>query len=82
MLDARKDIIGFFEKGTFPYNGNLSKTKEEKSEEESEEERVKKIIEYIENKSKDINYDLFKDYFEFVVPGKKIIWNKKEKEKE
>ena len=81
LLDARKDIIGFFEKGTFPYNGNLSKTKEEKSEEESEdeseeeseEERVKKIIEYIENKSKDINYDLFKDYFEFVVPGKKII---------
>ena len=81
LLDARKDIIGFFEKGTFPYNGNLSKTKEEKSEEESEdeseeeseEERVKKIIEYIENKSKDINYDLFKDYFEFVVPCKKII---------
>ena len=76
MLDARKDIIGFFEKGTFPYNGNLSKTKEEKSEEESEdeseeeseEERVKKIIEYIENKSKDINYDLFKDYFDLVAP--------------
>ena len=57
MLDARKDIIVFFEKGTYyPYNGNLSKIKEEKSEdeseEESEEERVKKVTEYIENESK------------------------------
>ena len=57
MLDARKDDIGFFEKGTFPYIGNVFKTKEEKSEEESEdeseeeseEERVKKFIKYIEN---------------------------------
>ena len=82
MLDARKDDIGFFEKGTFPYIGNVFKTKEEKSEEESEdeseEERVKKFIKYIENEWKDIN--LFKDYFKFVVPSalaKKIIWNKK-----
>ena len=71
MLDARKDIISFFEKGTFPYKGNVFKTKEEKSEkesedesedeseEESEEERVKKFIKYIENKSKTIDYDLF-----------------------
>ena len=28
-----------------------------------------KFIEYIENESKDINYDLFKDYFKFVVPS-------------
>ena len=75
MLDARKDIIGFFEKGTFPYKGIVFKTKEEKSEEESEDEseeesekeRVKKIIEYIEKKPKDLNYDLFKNYFNFVV---------------
>ena len=63
LLDARKDIIGFFEKGTFPYNGNLSKTKEEKSEEESEdeseEERVKQFIEYIDKESKDLNYDYY-----------------------
>ena len=88
LLDARKDIIGFFEKGTFPYKGIVFKTKEEKSEEESEdesekeseEERVKKFIEYIENESKDINYDLFKDYFKFVVPSalvKKTIRNTK-----
>ena len=66
MLDARKDIIGFFEKGTFLYKGNVFKTKEEQLEEESEEESegkklekikddYKKIIEYIENESKGIN---------------------------
>ena len=40
LLDARKDIIGFFEKGTFPYKGNVFKTKEEKSEDESEENKL------------------------------------------
>ena len=30
---------------------------------------LKKIIEYIENESKDMSYDLFKDYFNFVVPS-------------
>ena len=28
-----------------------------------------KFIEYIENESKDINYDLFKHYFNFVIPS-------------
>ena len=40
FLNARKDIIGFFEKGTFPYKGNVFKTKEEKSEDESEENKL------------------------------------------
>ena len=87
MLDAEKDIIVFFEKVTFPYEGNIFKTKKEESEEESEEvseknklEKIKddykKFIKYIENESKGINYDLFKDYFNFLVPSalaKKII---------
>ena len=30
---------------------------------------LKKIIRYTENESKDINYDLFKDYFNFVLPS-------------
>ena len=33
LFVARKDIIVFFEKGIFPYKGNVFKTKEEKSEE-------------------------------------------------
>ena len=66
----RKDIISFFEKGIFPYKGNVFKSKEEEEEEEeSEEERLKKFIKYIENESKSINYDLFKKHFNFVVPS-------------
>ena len=30
----RRDIIGFFEKGIFPFKDNVFKTKKEKSEEE------------------------------------------------
>ena len=64
MFDARKDIIGFFEKGIFPYKGNVFKTKEKKSkDEESEKERAKKFIKYIEKESKDLNYGLFKSCF-------------------
>ena len=69
FLNVRKDIISFFERGIFPYKGNVFKTKEEESEEESEEERTKKIIKYIENESKSINYDLFKKHFNFAVPS-------------
>ena len=36
------------------------KESEEESEEESEKEIFKKFIEYIENESKGINYELFK----------------------
>ena len=73
MLDTRYDIIGFFEKGTIPYKGNVFKTKEE--EEESEENKLKKIkddykkfFKYVEDESKSINYDLYKKYFYFSVP--------------
>ena len=82
LLDARKDIIGFFEEGTFPYKGYVFKTKEEESEEQKSEkikDNFKKLIDYIENKSKGINYDLFKDYFDLTVPSvlTKILWDKK-----
>ena len=68
----REDVIVFFEKGTFPYKGNVFKTKEEESEEnklEKIKDNFKKFIKYIENESKGINYDLFKDYFDLVVPS-------------
>ena len=66
MWDVRKDIITVFEKGIFPYKGNVFKTKEEEEEEE-EEERVKKCIKYTENELKGINYDIFKKHFNFAV---------------
>ena len=75
----------FFEKGTFPYKGNVFKTKKEESEKnrlEKLKDDYKTFIEYIEYESKGINYDLFKDYFDLVVPsalGKKIFETKDEK---
>ena len=67
LFDVRKDIIGFFEKGTFPYKSNVLKTKEDESEKMKDD--YKEFIEYIENESKNINYDLFNDYFDLVVPS-------------
>ena len=87
MFEARKDIIDLFKGGTFPYKGDVFKTKREQSKEKSEvkeelkeeseeelkeeskEERSKKFTEYIEKESKDINYDLFKTYFNFSLPS-------------
>ena len=70
MLNNRQEVIDAFKTGIFPYADGFQ------IKEESEEERVKKFIKYIENESKDINYDLFKDYSKFVVLSaliKKII---------
>ena len=42
MSDARYEIIDLFEKGIFPYNDKIFKTKEkEKPEEDSEEDSEK-----------------------------------------
>ena len=60
LQDARKDIIDFFEKGIFPYRGNVFKTKKESEENE--------FFKYIEKKSKGINYNLLKKYFDFETP--------------
>ena len=71
LSDARDEIFNFFEKGVFPYKNKIFKTKEkEESEEESEEElKENKFFKYIENESKGVNNDLFKDYFDLVVPS-------------
>ena len=91
MSDARDDIIGLCEKGIFPDKDNAFKTKKEESEEQSEENKLEKIkydykkfIEYIENESKGINYDLSKDYFDFVVPSVlvKTLYETKDKKKQ
>ena len=60
MQNVRNDVIDLFEKGIFPYRGNVFKTKEESEE--------NKFFKYIENESKSINYDLFKKYFDFETP--------------
>ena len=80
MLDARKAIIDFFEKGIFSYKGNVFKTKKEKLEKESEEN---KFFKYIENETKSINYELFEKDFSFAVPSAlaKQLFETKDKKK-
>ena len=82
----KEDIIVFFEKWTFSYKGNVFKTKKEESE-ENKLEKIKddynKFLKYIENESKGINYELFKDYFYSSVPStlaKKLYETKDKKE--
>ena len=69
MFRVRKNIIDFFEKGIFPFKGNVFKTKEEELKEKPEEEKLKQYINsictFIEGKSKDINNDLFEKFFNF-----------------
>ena len=51
LFRAREDIIGFFEKGIFPFKGNTFKTKVEKSEEikeETKEEFINNTLTFIE----------------------------------
>ena len=81
MFDARDNIIDLFEKGTFPFKGNVFKTEENKFEKIKDD--YKKFIRYIEDESKGIDYDLFEDYFSFSVPSalSKLLYeieNKKE----
>ena len=75
MQNARKDIIDLFEKGIFPYRGNVFKTKEESKENE--------FFEFIKNESKGINYDLFRKYFYFETPTQltKKSFERKDKKK-
>ena len=84
MFRAREDIIRFFEKGIFPFKGNVFKTKEEKSEEKSEElkDYINNTFTFIEAKSEGISNDLLTKYFDFSAPvelAKKLFETKDEK---
>ena len=72
MLNNRQKVIDTFKTGIFPYidEFQIREESEEKSEEKNLEkitDELKKFIKYVESESKDINYDLYKDYFNFVV---------------
>ena len=85
LLNNRQEVIDAFKAGIFPYMDGFQIKGE--SEEESEEKKLEKtkddlnkFYEYIENKC--INYDLFKDYFDFVAPStlvKQLYKTKKKK---
>ena len=79
LLNNRQEAIDAFKTGIFLYMDGfqIKEESEEESEEELEEESEEELektrddykifIEYIENESKGINYDLFKDYFDLEV---------------
>ena len=80
LLNKRQEVIDAFKTDIFPYIDGFQL--KEKSEEESNDD-VEKFIEYIENESKEINYELFKKYFNFIVPSalaKKLYKTKDAKE--
>ena len=65
LLNNRQEVIDAFKIGIFPYKDGFQ-IKEEWEELKGD---IKNFTQYIENESKGINYDLFKDYFNFIVPG-------------
>ena len=89
MLNNRQDVIDTFKTGIFPYiDGFQIKKESEEEPQEKKSEKIKddfeKFIEYIDNESKGINYNLFKNYFNFVVHSalaKKIYETKNKKKK-
>ena len=82
LFNARRDIVGFFEKGIFPFTGNAFKTKEEKPEEKIEKSINDGII-FIKEESRNINNNFFKTYFNFLAPIDlaKYLFKTKDKKK-
>ena len=72
MCDTRDEIIYHFEEEIFPHKDNAFKTKEKESKEsklEKIKDDYKNFFKYIEDESKDISHDGFKEYFNFEVPS-------------
>ena len=82
LFYARENIVDYFKEGIFLYQGNVFKSKE-KNQQKNQKKKVKIFFKYIEKESKDINYDLFKTYFNFVVPSSlaKKLYETKDKKK-
>ena len=68
LLNNRQEVIDAFKADIFPYIDGFQ-IKEEDESEEKIKDGFKKFIEKIEKESKGINYDLFKDCFNFIVPS-------------
>ena len=79
MQNARKDIIDLFEKGIFPYRGNLFKTKEEQEKTKTD---MNEISKYIVEEETDINEELFEKYFKIQKPSDMLMYLNKTNDKE
>ena len=82
LFYARENIVDYFKEGIFLYKGNVFKSKE-KNQQKNQKKKVKNFFKYIEKESKDINYDLFKTYFNFSIPTAlvKQLYETKDKKK-
>ena len=47
MFHAKEDIVSYFEKGIFPFKGNVFKTKEKEKDEMKEKTKEEKTEEFI-----------------------------------
>ena len=61
-------LLIFLEKELFRIKVIYSKQKKKNQKLEKIKDDYKKFIIYIENESKEINYEFFKDYFNFAAP--------------
>ena len=68
LLNNRQEVIDPFKTSIFPYEDGFQKEESKEKSEEELKDDFKKFMKYIENESKGINYDLFKNYFNFEVP--------------
>ena len=78
LQNARKDI-NFFEKGIFPYRGNVFKTKEEQEKTKTD---MNEIITYIAKEEIDLNEGLFEKYFKIQRPSDMLMYLNKTNDKE
>ena len=63
MFNARRDIIDFFEKGVFPFKGNVFETKEEKQEKSKKKQTkigINKFNEHTAKEETDIKEEFFR----------------------
>ena len=72
-------LLDLFEKGIFPYRGNVFKTKEEQEKTITD---LNEITKYIAEKETDINEELFKKYFKIQKPSDMLMYLNKTNDKE
>ena len=82
LQNARKDIIDLFEKGIFPYKGNVFKTKQEEKQKETKDDAIA-LNKWIIDEEENINKGLFTKHFKIQSPSEmfKSIYQTNDKEK-
>ena len=84
MLTARKDVIDFFEKGTFPYRGNVFKIKKEEESEEEQKETItdaNELNQWVNKQETEINTEFIKLHFRIQKPSDMLKYLYRTKDK-